>query len=421
MIDGRTFVAVFQHAALDPAIVRPKEKNEMIEKLNAIGLYVHIPFCAKLCHYCDFAKTANFDVDHVKNYFKVLTLQLTSWAKKLPHGTKFTSVFFGGGTPGLFSYEYEPFFAALTSYLAPNAEVTLESNPNNILEPSLKIWRSLGINRISIGVQSFDPMGLKTLTRDHSAREAVRAIDLARSVIPNVNADLIYGWPGQTVASWDRDLNCMIDLGVTHLSLYALTLEGNTPFARAHRRGKLHATPDETQEQCYLRASKVLNDAGFYHEEISNWTKPGFSCKHNWLYWTAAPFVGIGAGAHGYIFNDENQMFGMRYSYPGDLRTYLRECASGNWDSGIVEDVGRGSEEWLMEYVGCSLRTEQGIDLQALEKKGWSFKATSMIENALREGILNRENHRLVLRPADWFRETSWSGIVLDGLKPSDY
>lgn len=386
----------------------------MIADPKPLGLYIHIPFCARLCHYCDFAKTANFDANHVKQYFAVLTSQLKSWLLHMPE-VKFTSVFFGGGTPGLFVYEYEEFLHTLSPHLTANAEVTLESNPKNILEPSLNAWRAMGINRISIGVQSFDPTGLKTLTRDHTAAEAVRAIDLAKSVIPNVNADLIYGWSEQTIASWRRDLQYMVDLGITHISLYALTLEGNTPFARAHRRGKLVPTPDEFQEECYLHAMEYLKASGYGHEEISNWSKPGFSCRHNWLYWSADSFVGIGAGAHGYISDDST--FGLRYSYPGDLRAYLRDCAEGQRESGMLKDLGRGAEEWLMEYIGCSLRTEQGIDLQRINSQGWTFEPTAQVVQALAEGILKREQHRLILDRPDWFRETGWSGLVLDSLK----
>ena len=386
----------------------------MTFEAKPFGLYIHIPFCARLCHYCDFAKTANFDASHVKQYFDVLTQQLKSWLQRMP-AIQFTSVFFGGGTPGLFVSEYDELLNTLTPHLTADAEVTLESNPNNIIEPALKIWKSLGINRISIGVQSFDPQGLKALTRDHSAAEALRAIALAKSMIPNVNADLIYGWPEQSATSWHSDLQNMVDLGVTHLSLYALTLEGNTPFARAHRRGKLAPKTDEFQEECYVYAMEFLQKSGFIHEEISNWSKPGFSCRHNWLYWSADSFVGIGAGAHGYIADESN--FGLRYSYPGDLRIYLRECGGGQTGDGMTKDLSRGAEEWLMEYIGCGMRTEQGIDLQSIASRGWTFEPTPIVAQAITDGILSRQQNRLVLRSPDWFRETSWSGHVLDSLK----
>lgn len=386
----------------------------MTPDTKPLGLYIHIPFCARLCHYCDFAKTANFDAQHVTQYFEVLNLQLKSWLREMPDA-RFTSVFFGGGTPGLFIHEYETLLRTVAPYLSANAEVTLESNPNNILEPALKVWRSLGINRISIGVQSFDPIGLKALTRDHSASEAVRAIDLAKAFIPNVNADLIYGWPQQTIDAWCRDLQYMVDLDVKHLSLYALTLEGNTPFARAHRRGKLHPKPDEFQEECYLYAIKFLKESGFHQEEVSNWSKSGFSCRHNWLYWSADSFVGIGAGAHGFV--TDGSTFGLRYSYPGDLRTYLRDCAHGDFEDGMTKDNVRGADEWLMEYVGCGLRTEQGIDLQWIANLGWTFEPTRFISEAMSRGILVQTGDRLILSNPDWFRETSWSGLVLDSLK----
>lgn len=377
-----------------------------------LGLYVHIPFCARLCHYCDFAKTANFDQNHIKNYFSTIERQLASWLQNVGKDRKFTSVFLGGGTPGLFSHHYTKFFEIIRPHLAERAEITLEANPHNIELNALQTWHALGINRISIGVQSFDPIGLKALTRDHSADESIEAIKLARSVIPNVNADLIYSWPGQTMASWAADLEKMIDLGVNHLSLYALTFEGNTPFARANRRGKLPAAPDETQEEFYLHAIKTLRKAGFEHEEISNWAKPGYSCKHNWLYWTAAYFVGIGAGAHGYV--ETKNGIGMRYSYPGDLRVFLKDCSQGEWSSGLIEDQDRELYEWLMEYVGCGLRTMRGIDLRKIAAHGWKFIPTPMIDKGLSEGILKLHEQQLHLSAKDWFRETSWSRLVLE-------
>lgn len=382
---------------------------------HELGLYIHIPFCARLCHYCDFAKTANFDDGHVAQYFSTLNLQLKSWIERLGSDVKFTSVFFGGGTPGLFTNDYQNIFDTLRPHLAADAEITLEANPHNIQLESLELWRNLGFNRLSVGVQSFDPLGLKALTRDHSAAEAIAALKLARTVFNNVNGDLIYSWPGQTMESWNKDLRQMVNLGVSHISLYALTFEGNTPFARANRRGKLPAAPDETQEEFYLQAKDILEDFGFEHEEISNWAKPGFSCRHNWLYWTASHFVGIGAGAHGFVPSHES--FGTRYSYPGDLRSYLRDCQNGSWSDGIVEDCDRGTSEWLMEYVGCGLRTRQGIDLKKITAIGWSFVPNPTVARALKEDILTLESDILRLRPQDWFRETSWSYQVLESFK----
>jgi oxygen-independent coproporphyrinogen-3 oxidase len=383
------------------------------------GLYVHIPFCNRVCHYCDFAKTANYSEDHVAAYVRALYAQLKSWRQILPAGQKFSSVFFGGGTPGVLTREYAAMMPDILSMTKPGAEITLESNPGNVTIDNMSIWRDLGFNRLSIGVQSFDPAGLKALTRDHSAGEASRALELAPKHFPKSNGDLIYGWPGQADASWRADLDRMIASGVNHLSLYALTFEGNTPFARAERRGVMKSTSGDDLASRYDLACDVLGKNGFDHEEISNWSRAGGGCDHNWLYWRGDYFVGIGAGAHGFVDNGTD--IGLRYSYPEDLRQFLRATAdidvkaSGRnlqdviTGTGGVIDVDRDREAWLYEYVGCGLRCRDGVDLAMLASKGFKFTPNQTIERAMREGLLCLVEGHLVAIEREWFRETAWS------------
>lgn len=379
-----------------------------------LGLYIHIPFCARLCHYCDFAKTANFSVQHVQEYFSVLEAQLRSWLQHLGPNTRFSSVFFGGGTPGLFAKEYDELFAVMASYLPKDVEVTIEANPHNVTNQALRDWRSLGINRISIGVQSFSDVGLKALTRDHSSSEALRAIANALSIMPHVNADLIYGWPGQTQTSWQDDLETLVQSGVQHASLYALTFEGQTPFARSVRRGALAEMDGDRQAEFYATAMRILGAADFEHEEISNWAKPGHSCRHNWLYWTGKRYVGVGAGAHGYVASDRE--IGLRYSYPGDLRKFLRDCVTDH-HRGMQMESDRTVDDWLMEYVGCGLRCEEGIDLSMLEQRGFQWLPSPLINNALQTNALAINAKHLTLAREEWFRETAWSTEVLSCLQ----
>ena len=395
-----------------------------------LGLYVHIPFCSKICHYCDFAKTANYTADHVVDYLRACTSQLLAWTKTLPPKKQFSSVFFGGGTPGVLTHEYETLMAVVRDHLAPGAEVSLESNPGNVTEKNIATWKSLGFNRLSVGVQSFDSTGLKALTRDHTSQDARRALELAAKYMDKSNGDLIYGWPGQTDQSWQKDLEIMAATGLNHLSLYALTFEGNTPFARAERRGALRATSGDDLAVRYEMACDVLKQNGYTHEEISNWSKPGGDCQHNWLYWRGHPFVGIGAGAHGYV--DDGTAVGLRYSYTGDLRPFLKlnndraqkniseEFSinkSGSLPSprhvvsatgGIIDET-RDLHAWLYEYVGCALRTCEGVDLNLLLKNGFRFIPNKKIERALFEGLLIITENRLLATEVEWFRETSWS------------
>ena len=384
----------------------------MTKATKPFGLYIHIPFCARLCHYCDFAKTANFDAEHVKKYFSTLEVQLSHWLNHLGPDHRFTSVFFGGGTPGLFGQEYEGIFQKFSPYLAADAEITLEANPNNVTKDKLSIWRDFGVNRLSMGVQSFDQIGLGVMTRDHSAEEAVAAIELALAMMPNINADLIYGWPGQSRESWGQDLQKMSSLGVPHLSLYALTFEGKTPFAMAERRGVMKGMPDEEQYWSYTKAQRYLALTGFRQEEVSNWAKESHACRHNALYWQGHPYVGIGAGAHGFV-PAEHDPVGLRYSYPGDLRKFLLECGGASRSQGWILDAARNRESWLMEYVGCGLRCTTGIDLQRIVAMGFRFEPTKLLKEALAHGQVIMQGNTITLTPDEWFRETAWSGELL--------
>ena len=389
-----------------------------------LGLYVHIPFCSSVCHYCDFAKTANFQEQHVQKYLQTLEWQLRAWRDALPADTKFTSVFFGGGTPGLLGREYESLMRAVRDMLVAGAEVSLECNPGNVTQEKISIWKDLGFNRISVGVQTFDPLGLRTLTRDHSCEDSKRALELAAKHFPKSNGDLIYGWPGQDIKIWQNDLESIIQSGVNHLSLYSLTYEGQTPFARAERRGAVVSMEGDALAERYELACKVLGSIGFEHEEISNWSMPGASCSHNWLYWRGEPYIGIGAGAHGFVMDGSE--IGLRYSYPGDLRKFLRieqrHVESGLSLSNVVErtggliDVERQKDSWVFEYVGSALRCRDGVDLQKLARLGYQFNPNAKIERALRENILRRADQYLYASEVEWFRETAWSFEVCESL-----
>jgi len=417
MTEDPTFAEDFRPAARGRTIAQRSPSVHENHSMT-LGLYIHVPFCSQICHYCDFAKTANYSRLHVESYFRVLETQLQSWIQKLNPEAVLTSVFFGGGTPGLFCEEYSPLFDILKAKLAKEAETSIEANPRNVTESCLRTWSDLGVNRLSIGVQTFDQHGLKTMTRDHSSEEAVRSLELALQIMPTVNGDLIYGWPGQTEESWTFDLDRMIHLGVPHLSLYALTYEGRTPFAIAERRGKMQATDDDQLAAYYDRACQLLKDAGYEHEEVSNWSKPGHSCRHNWLYWRAEPFVGIGAGAHGYLLDPSRSAWGERYSYPGDIRKYLREC--GPAENGVIADSGRDKNSWLTEYVGCALRCKAGLDLKKVEAMGFQFSPDARIMKIMEQAEVAVVDHKIILSEQEWFRETAWSSLLLSAMIDSN-
>ena len=181
---------------------------------------------------------------HQVSYLAHLEAHITNWLDALPKKTSLTSVFFGGGTPGMFTTEYEPIMGAIRRFTAPNCEISIEVNPENVSMESCRTWKDLGFNRVSMGVQSFTDRGLETLTRGHGADVAIRSIEILQNTFANINIDLIYGWHKQSSVDWQHDLHLATDLQIPHLSLYALTYEGRTPFARRVRRGVWHEEED---------------------------------------------------------------------------------------------------------------------------------------------------------------------------------
>jgi oxygen-independent coproporphyrinogen-3 oxidase len=375
-----------------------------------LGLYFHIPFCERLCHYCDFAKTARYAAADVTRYLGQLQSHFNSIQARHQQ-YRYGSVFFGGGTPGLLSKEYEALFRAFRPYLLPQSEISLEANPNNISIEKLVAWRDLGFNRLSIGVQSFSDIGLKFLTRDHSEGVAKEAIALASKYFENFNIDLIYGWHKQTEKLWRADLEQAVSLGVPHLSLYNLTYEANTPIGRRNIRGLVPSTADEKLFNFYTIACELLAEAGYVHDEVSNWSKPGKSCLHNAGYWRGAHYVGVGAGAHGYL-PAEGSAIGKRYYYGKQTPKFLNmneDFYKVNRDEGIVFEE-RSEEDWLMEYIGSSFRTKRGCDLEKIKQViGKNMKPRPVVQRGLDEKLLMLENGHIKASSPEWFRENSWA------------
>jgi oxygen-independent coproporphyrinogen-3 oxidase len=410
--------------------------------MTELGLYLHFPYCRALCPYCDFAKTANFDESLQEAYLNALQRHLELWLT--PHlwpkelKPRFTSVFIGGGTPSLVTSAYEPLFALLRPYLVSNSEITLEANPDDICPQSLSKWHALGITRLSMGVQTFDSSGLKTLKRIHDGPQALEAAALALKIFPNLNIDLIYGWPAQTLAQWQNDLRLARELGVPHLSLYTLTYEPRTPMGRSFLRGRLQDSlgeQDDLLARFYEAAQMQLGSRSpidtvdgvrcpltFLQDEVSNWATPGFTCRHNWLYWQDKPYLAVGAGAHGYL-PDESPI-GMRYAYDRSDRRFIKTPLPTSADvanmrnfkdlataSGALIDKERTLESWLLEYIGSGLRTRLGIDQGVIQNKLQRlFLPRPLVKEALETGTLHLDAQgRLSLGSREWFRETAWA------------
>ncbi len=389
----------------------------------SIGLYLHIPFCTRICHYCDFVKTARFTANDPASYLQILQQYAETWlpliAQESPGGLEVRTLFFGGGTPSLLDAAYQPLMESLRPWLRKDAEISLEANPEHVTEERLAIWAGLGINRLSLGVQSFQARGLKFLTREHSPEKARDAVRMATAIIPNVNIDLIYGWQDQDLSDWERDLTEATALDIQHLSLYTLTYEGRTPMARMHRRGVLEALPDDRLESMYLMACQTLREQGWAHEEVSNWHKPGFASVHNSIYWHSGSYLGLGNGSHSFL-DGYGGPWGTRWSQNPNLR-WLQEGQkilndASSLDAilnmpGVHRETTRAAPEWLLEVVSSGIRTIQGINVNAIcVKTGYNFRPRPSIEQALRQGLMCLgPDGSLTLREEEWYRETGWA------------
>ena len=270
---------------------------------SPLALYLHIPFCDHRCAYCDFNAYAG--LDHLMpRYAEALVREIELWAAALGR-RRVATVFFGGGTPSLLSLPLlERVVGAIHHAFAvdADAEWSLEANPGTVDAAYFRGLRGLGINRISIGVQSFDDAELRRLDRIHDGATAVAAVDAARAAaFMNMNLDLIFGLEGQDLAGWQRNLRRALSLEPEHLSLYALTIEEGTPLAHRVERGQAAEPDPDLQADMYELAQDLLGAAGYEHYEISNWARPGHACRHNLVYWRDGEWLGLGAGAHSHL------------------------------------------------------------------------------------------------------------------------
>jgi oxygen-independent coproporphyrinogen-3 oxidase len=267
---------------------------------SGMGLYVHVPFCKTKCPYCDFNTYQGIE-NLIEPFLPAITSEITCWGDALAH-PPVKSVFFGGGTPSYLPQgDIERILVAIQSsfQVDPAAEISIEANPGDLDEAACAGILHQGVNRLSIGVQSLDNDLLNLLGRRHQASEAVEAFQSARQAgFDNVNLDLMYGLPNQSMEQWQKTLSSLIELTPEHISLYALTIEEGTPMHRWAAEGKIPEPDSDLAADMYQHAREVLAEAGYHHYEISNWSLPDRACEHNLVYWENGPYLGVGPGAH---------------------------------------------------------------------------------------------------------------------------
>lgn len=371
------------------------------------GIYIHWPFCAQKCPYCDFNS-------HVRHKGWDEARFLTAYLRELDHvrdriGPRtVASIFFGGGTPSLMQPATT---AAILDRIAANwtldanAEITLEANPGSIEAQRFAGYRAAGVNRVSMGFQSFDDAELKKLGRIHSAAEALAAFDIARSTFDRASFDLIYARPGQTANNWRAELQQALSLGTDHLSLYQLTIEPDTPYAALHRAGKLIVPDEDAALELYAITQDVTAAAGLPAYEISNHARIGEESRHNLLYWRYGEYAGVGPGAHG------------RLIVEGARRATVTERHPETWCDMIetqghahTSDVALCADEQCDEALLMGLRLRDGLALARLASLGGVAPATATVAGLQALGLVE------TLDDGARLRATARGRFVLDSV-----
>jgi oxygen-independent coproporphyrinogen-3 oxidase len=325
------------------------------------AVYVHWPFCLSKCPYCDFnSHVRQGGVDEAR-FVRAYQAEIAATAARVP-GRTVSSIFFGGGTPSLMQpSSVQAILDSIGKHwtIAPDIEVTLEANPTSVEATRFRGYRSAGINRVSLGVQSLEDAALKELGRLHTAQEALDAVAIARSIFNRYSFDLIYARPQQTADAWAAELKRAIAEAAEHLSLYQLTIEPDTPFFGLHKAGKLKIPDDDVARDLYDVTQTICNDAGLPAYEISNHARSGAECRHNLVYWRGHDYAGVGPGAHGRLTIDGRRLATETEKRPEAWLMRVEENGTGLT---VTEKLTPG--ETADEYLLMGLRLAEGIDLE---------------------------------------------------------
>ena len=375
-----------------------RETTEPIEQLlETASLYLHIPFCHTRCHYCDFNTYAGI-LPLREPYVRALLTEIAMAGTfaQLPDGSSRRSrtIFFGGGTPSLLSVsQISRILDACFKNFAvdEDAEITLEANPGTLNQDQLAGLRAAGINRLSMGAQSFDAELLKTLGRIHSPKDIAQAVRYARAVgFTSINVDFMFGLPGQTMSHWRETLDRALDMHIEHLSLYSLIIEEGTPFYNWTREGRITPGDEDLCADMYEYADELLQAAGYVNYEISNWSLPGHQSRHNLTYWHNLPYLGMGAGAY-------SSFGGRRFSDVCDPVEYVRLLDAHQWPEAESETIDK--QQAMSETAFLALRTAQGLHLPTFAQR-FSVPFAEFVGDRLR----SVEEAGLLERDHDWIR-----------------
>jgi putative oxygen-independent coproporphyrinogen III oxidase len=376
--------------------------------MDDLALYIHWPFCLAKCPYCDFNSHVRERIPQAR--FRDALRQELAWEAGRLGRRKLTSIFFGGGTPSLMEPDTVAALIADATRLftrAADIEITLEANPTSVEAGKFTAFRDAGVNRVSIGIQALHDDILRRLGRQHSASQAIAALETGRKIFPRLSFDLIYARPDQSEAAWRAELRRALDLAADHLSLYQLTIEPGTVFEAAHRRGEIVLPDDDTAATLYDATAEEAARFGLLPYEVSNYARPGAESRHNLAYWRYADYAGIGPGAHG------------RLTLGGALTATRRHRAPEPWAERVERD-GHGTmqqealttEERAREMLLMGLRLTEGIDITR-----FAARTGIPLDDALDQDVLARAlAEDYLVRTATHLRATGEGRLRLDSL-----
>jgi putative oxygen-independent coproporphyrinogen III oxidase len=376
--------------------------------MEPIALYIHWPFCLAKCPYCDFNSHVRERIPQAR-FAAALRTELAWEAARLGR-RRLTSIFFGGGTPSLMAPETAAALIGEAGRLfepAADIEITLEANPTSVEAGRLAAFRQAGVNRVSLGVQSLEAEALRLLGRQHSAEQAVAALELARALFPRISFDLIYARPGQTVGAWRAELRRALALAADHLSLYQLTIEPGTGFETRHRRGEIILPEPEAAAALYEATAEEAARYGLLGYEVSNYAAPGAESRHNLTYWRYGEYAGIGPGAHGRVALNGALIATRRHRAPEPWAERVERHGHGTTEEQTLAPLERAREMLLM-----GLRLSEGV-----EESRFAARTGIVLDDAVDRAMLRyAQEDGYLVREAGRLRVTPEGRLRLDAL-----
>ena len=354
-----------------------------------LGIYIHLPYCLTKCPYCDFNSYGVGDNFPQEDYTSAVLHEIDFYSGYLSQNSVST-IFFGGGTPSLFDPKsIDKMIKKVGEYtnLSEDVEISIEINPKTVNLEKISHFKDIGINRVSLGIQSFSERKLKFYGRLNSPEEGKEVLrDVSNSGFKNFNIDLIYGSAGESLDELERDIDISLEFNMTHMSAYCLTIEDGTRFGNMYKKGLLRLPGDNLLSEMFTLTNKLLTQNGFEHYEISNFCKLGYECRHNLIYWKCENYIGFGAGAHSHTNNERCSLWGKRWANLKNPKKYMEAMKNNRTAHEFTEILTR--EESLTDTLIMGLRLKNGLEVKQIEKKYRAVLDQDKLRNLIEDELI---------------------------------